>query len=438
MNYNTTGYLGANRQRNRYSVGLGNSRSSKGSLNRPYNFCLNTTPFPLHCLMNYPLTYTHKWLNPFGEGLYGLNNSVNTITIGPLGNLLIGGSFNKAGSVNCNCIVIWLSKIKKFYNPFFNNWLGSGPVRTISLSETNSDIFIGGTTNDGNLNEEGLNGIVRWNSESPKKFFPLQGGTSSSECYCIANTPSKIVIGNGFGWVYTTIPPSLSHYLLSTGIAVWDLTTQNWEKIEPTEQGSDRNVYNFKKTKDGIYIVGNFLKFINNSEIFNGITYFTPNENPKLNPVGDGIYIDYFNNASINTIDIDPKGYIYIGGLFSQTGSQNSFNNCFNNIGKWNGTQWNPLGTGLNGVVNCITIDKKGNVYATGEFTATGDNNTLLNYIAKWDGSKWSSIQGGLNGKGYTIVLDEDENIIVGGEFTQAGDVKCKNIAIFGTITTGF
>ena len=42
-------------------------------------------------------------------------------------------------------------------------------------------------------------------------------------------------------------------------------------------------------------------------------------------------------------------------------------------IAKWNGTNWQPMGAGLDSIVTHLAADSSGNVYATGWFTMSGE-----------------------------------------------------------------
>lgn len=67
--------------------------------------------------------------------------------------------------------------------------------------------------------------------------------------------------------------------------------------------------------------------------------------------------------------------------------------NC---IAKWNGTNWVPLGTGVNGPIANVSIRVlevyNGELYAGGFFTLAGGN--PVNKIAKWNGTNWLELPG--------------------------------------------
>jgi hypothetical protein len=91
-------------------------------------------------------------------------------------------------------------------------------------------------------------------------------------------------------------------------------------------------------------------------------------------PVTDGIV-----NAAINY-----QGSLIIAGRFTRIGDV-----MVNNIARWNGATWVPLGTGIEeGAVSCLVL-YQGDVVAGGDFWYAGG--VLARSIARWDGSIWSA-----------------------------------------------
>jgi hypothetical protein len=91
--------------------------------------------------------------------------------------------------------------------------------------------------------------------------------------------------------------------------------------------------------------------------------------------------------GTVYAIAADGAGNVYAGGSFAAAGSR-----LTNNIAKWDGNSWSPLGEGVNGQVEAIAVFG-GEVYAGGNFTSAGGVST--NYLAKWNGSSWSAVGGG-------------------------------------------
>src|SRR5690606_22910149 len=103
-----------------------------------------------------------------------------------------------------------------------------------------------------------------------------------------------------------------------------------------------------------------------------------------------------------------------------------------NNIARWNGSVWLPLGEGDNNGVNsdvyALTV-YDGKLIVGGSFTSAGGVDARA--IAQWDGVSWSSLN-----PGQVIFLNSinamtiwNNNLIVGGKFTKIGEVPANNIA---------
>ncbi len=114
-----------------------------------------------------------------------------------------------------------------------------------------------------------------------------------------------------------------------------------------------------------------------------------------------------------------------------------------NNIAKWTGTTWQPLGLGLSGgIVYCLEVWDDGTgpaLYAGGEFTSAGG--LPCNRIAKWNGAVWTPLGTGIqdnlaNSIGYARVEDlqgcvdaAGPALYVAGTFGRAGGVSSTGLA---------
>ncbi len=154
-------------------------------------------------------------------------------------------------------------------------------------------------------------------------------------------------------------------------------------------------------------------------------------------PLGAGF------NGVVNALisgDIDGGGplpaRLYAAGAFSASGAT-----VLNRVGFWNGSAWQPLGAGFNGVVNALVIgdiDGDGplptSLIAGGAFTRSGT--TVINRIARFDGANWVPIADGFNGVVNTLSFPSvsgalNQKLIVGGAFTRSGTTVINRIASF-------
>jgi hypothetical protein len=115
------------------------------------------------------------------------------------------------------------------------------------------------------------------------------------------------------------------------------------------------------------------------------------------------------------------------GGLFASAGGL-----AVNNIAAWDGSQWSPLGEGINGGVH-VLAEYNGRLIAGGTFDSAGS--IAANNIAAWDGSTWSSLGSGMNDQ-VVALADYNNQLWVGGHFTTAGDKVSAYIATWDEFAT--
>jgi hypothetical protein len=126
------------------------------------------------------------------------------------------------------------------------------------------------------------------------------------------------------------------------------------------------------------------------------------------------------------------NGELIAGGRFETAGGVSA-----NNIARWNGTIWQPLGTGMAGGSNyhdvCALTVYNGELIAGGRFGTAGD--VPVFEIARWDGANWQALGAGMGGAAYpgvfALTVYNDE-LIAGGDFYTAGGNPANNVAHWG------
>jgi hypothetical protein len=122
---------------------------------------------------------------------------------------------------------------------------------------------------------------------------------------------------------------------------------------------------------------------------------------------------------------------LYAGGHFIAAGGV-----AANNIAKWNGSSWSPLGSGVNSGVTALKVFSHGgggpSLYVGGVFSSAGG--IAAQCIARWNGSSWASVGGGLGNSpavSSLAVFNDGTGaaLFVGGSFQNAGGVPASNIA---------
>ncbi|MGV3663811.1 MAG: hypothetical protein ACO1TE_26810 [Prosthecobacter sp.] len=162
-------------------------------------------------------------------------------------------------------------------------------------------------------------------------------------------------------------------------------------------------------------------------------------------------------NGIAYAVSGDAAGNVYVGGSFTKAGTVDA-----KNIARWDGTQWWPMGAGLeqsvlviavmngeilaagstptvmrwngttwqplgNGVTGVRLLAVKGaDLYAAGSFL-TADGITV-NRIARWNGTAWSALGSGVNGVIHAMTVS-DAGVQVAGEFTSADGVSVERVA---------
>jgi hypothetical protein len=123
-------------------------------------------------------------------------------------------------------------------------------------------------------------------------------------------------------------------------------------------------------------------------------------------------------NGTIDATTVDASNRVYAAGEFKNSSSRNF-------VARWDGANWNELGTGAaalkaNGAI--LSLASRGDtIFAAGFFT----NQSFRSYVAKWDGTSWTELGQGLNALNanngiYSIVADQAGNIYAAGTFTNA------------------
>lgn len=148
-------------------------------------------------------------------------------------------------------------------------------------------------------------------------------------------------------------------------------------------------------------------------------------------PVGAGM------NGTVATLALfdDRSGrgeMLYAGGGFTIAGGVEA-----RNIARWNGSQWEPVGGGMNFAVNDLEVVDVGDVgnpllFAGGYFTEAGGNR--IPRLAAWNGVAWTAVGDEIGSHVYAIAGFDDRRgggtaLFVGGEFTTIGTLQARRIA---------
>ena len=335
--------------------------------------------------------------------------------------LYAGGAFtNSAGGVS-NRIARWngssWSPLGSGMNSYvyalavFDDGSGTGPA----LYAGGSFLLAGGVD---------AMGIASWDGAS----WSAVGGGMVGYVYALA------VYDDGTG-------PALyaGGYLLAaggvgvSGIAKWD--GQSWS---PVGGGVTGQIYALTVFDDGmgsgpaLFAGGDFANA--GGVAANNIAKW---DGSRWSPLGDGV------EYRVNALAVFDEGSgdgaaLFVGGAFSSAGGVSA-----NNLAKWDGQSWTPLGDGVSDCIGsgcvpdvralAVFDDASGDgpaLYAGGYFVTAG--RTSANYIAKWNGRAWSPVAGGMNSLVSALAAFDAGSgpaLYAGGYFVTAGQVAAHQVA---------
>lgn len=120
----------------------------------------------------------------------------------------------------------------------------------------------------------------------------------------------------------------------------------------------------------------------------------------------------------------DQEGRLIAGGTFSFVNGVS-----IKSLAQWDGEQWTSMGGFTGGGVASIAWDAENrHLYVGGFFSGTAG--VSASNVIKWDGSSWSALGAGLNRRVHAVLWDgERSRLVVGGEFTSAGGSPANRIA---------
>ena len=176
--------------------------------------------------------------------------------------------------------------------------------------------------------------------------------------------------------------------------------SQQWRDLNGGVDGSVHAMY-VDSVTNKLYVAGNFQ---------HAGSLFT-----SCVAVWDSLQWSGLGNDTIKGLSdvrciVEFNGDVIIGGFFDSIGMVR-----MNNISRWDGTSWNPMGPGFSDAVISLH-EYKGELYAGGSFLYSG--NDTIKHVAKWNGTGWVNLPGGLNFD-YDVAtfINYDSLLILGGYF---------------------
>lgn len=321
--------------------------------------------------------------------------------------LYAGRFFTDAGGVNVSCIAKWNG----------TNWsaLGAGVddlnylPQVTALAVNGNDLFAGGAfTKAGNVSAAH---VARWDGVS---WSALGGGLTrffgDIPVAALAVSGGDLLVGGRF---------ETAGGVSATNLARWNGTA--WTELGGGASGSVKAIM----VTDGVYLGGAFT--VTNASRTTGLARWNGSEWTTLSAGGGkGVYgprncvllADCFGD-DVAALVPDGQSLVAAGG-FVLAGDV-----VVNNVARWDGTNWSPLGSGVNGHVRALARNQTA-LYAAGRFRLFGD--TTSSNVARWNGAAWLPLGGGLNGPVHALAL-KGTDLYAGGSFSVAGGVAASNVA---------
>lgn len=339
----------------------------------------------------YSLTYSQSWQDVGG----GLNNSTHCLTTWD-GKLVVGGSFNNNP---CDRIALWDGTQYECLGG------GVGIVARAACVWEGKLVVVGDFWN--NFQPcVGCNGVAVWDGVS---WTPLDNGVNNDVLTCTVWN-NELVIGGDF---------TQANGVPIARIAKWN--GSSWESVGPIGV-FDNDIRCMTEFEGELWVGGDFNN-VGGCSPCDGVVKYDPSTggwaggNSGVDLVG-GV------NESVRVLYVNPTdGNLYMGGEFPELidGDAGVVDYNMSGIAMYDGSNWTPLGTGLNEYCRAIH-EYNGNVIAGGYFTTAGG--VPANKIAKWDGTNWSAMGQGFDGAGvdeYVKAATEWNGIFfAGGAYTQA------------------
>lgn len=357
----------------------------------------------------------------------GMNGPVNSFVVfddgsgaGPA--LYAGGNFTTAGGHAVNRVVRWSDST---WSPLGSSVNGS--VRALTIFDEGHgegpSLFAFGSFTAAEA--QGASSVARWNGTA---WSSLGSGLSGTILALKAfddgsGTGPAIYAGGGF------LSGTAGHFVARLEGSSWSLL------------GSALN--------NQVFVLGEFDQGLGEGPRLYAGGAFTDAAGQQVNhvaqwdgsawlPLGSGLN----NSARAFAVYDDGKGggpALYVAGDFTTAGGHTA-----NHIARWDGTDWSPLGSGLDDIVFALTVFDDGSgagpaLYAGGYFILAGGHTARK--VARWDGSSWSPLGSGLSSTNWSMipaanalaVHDDGQGdgpaLYVGGEFTNAGGAVANNVA---------
>ena len=308
--------------------------------------------------------------------------------------LYVGGYFMLAGGgLETMNILRWSGSIWSTVDGVFGaDSLGQPWVHAMSMS-SNGDLYVAGQFKT--IDAVVVNNIAKWDGNS---WSPLGSGVESDSVGLAPGIFDIALLGND---LYVAGQFTTAGGAPAGNIAKWDGT--GWSALGGGTNGVLRAL---AVANDGVYVGGYFVTDAGGVPVQNLAKWDFMSGWMDVGGGVPGVL------PGVHALAVDGN-VLYVGGGFDQAGTVPA-----DNIAAWDGTQWSPVGGGVDDYVSEILVDGS-NLYVGGAFTSA-DGDSSVHLIGLWNGSGWSALGDGVEGPVYYMVKSGGD-LIAGGGFSVSG-----------------
>ena len=301
----------------------------------------------------------------------GADGAVRTVLVDGPG-LYVGGSFAVVGGVAVDGIAHWDGAIWSD----LDGGLVSAPngINALALFDEGAGprLFAGGTAGIDRLWRYDGNG---WSPAGPDFIVP--GSIEALEVHDDGAGPD-LYVGGGFD-----LPGGISY------IARWD--GQQFSSLGNGPNSTVRALASFDFGTGPELVIGGFFTSVGGAPMSRVAAY----DGATWRPLGSGFDAVVLAFAVLggdqSQGSVEPV--LYAAGEFFNAGGQPA-----RSVARWNGDDWEPLGEGLDGRVEALTVFDDGNgprLYAGGSFqrAPVGGQPLIQDVgVARWSGGEWQAL----------------------------------------------
>jgi trimeric autotransporter adhesin len=277
---------------------------------------------------------------------------------------------------------------------------GSGPISAQII--VTGPIFVAG-----NLL---ANGIAAFDPAT-RTWSNLGGGINGSALATATMANGDLVVGGDF---------SSAGGIPANRVARWDGNT--WTAIDT---GFDGGVSSLLALSNGDLIAGGSFTTASGAPArgiarWNGTTW---------SEIGGGVGHSTYPPWVGHLIELQ-NGNLIAAGWFTSAGGV-----VTNNIARWDGMSWSPLGSGIGvgpmDAVTALTRTPVGDLIAGGRTSATSP---VSFPVMRWDGTSWSPLGSGMNAYVMDLAMLPSGSVVAGGWFSTAGGVAAQYVAAWNGV----